>query len=402
MDRRSKLILGLFLAVLLGIIATEIARPKPLNWRPSYTATDKIPFGCFVLFSELPHLFPQMPITKVESSLYDVLAQRDTTAFANYLLINDDISLDEQESEQLLHYVSQGNDAFIAATEFGSHLSDTLNLAVQSFYGIVEDTVTVSLVHPAFKNNAYQYARGQQKTHFTSLDTLHTTILGHVSFDGKEKVVPNSDKRDRAVNFVKVKFGKGHFYLNTLPQAYTNYYLLKGQQDYVAHTFSYLQNRPLYWDNYKKSGRTLIDSPMRFVLTQVSLKWAYYLGIAGLLLFVVFKAKREQRIIPVIEPLQNSSVAFAKTIGGLYYQNKDYTDLIFKKINYFMEFIRHTYYMDTTALNDKTAQDLAAKSGKSLTETNALLDHIAHLKHKKEHTVQDLVELNKKITLFKH
>ena len=140
---------------------------------------------------------------------------------------------------------------------------------------------------------------------------------------------------------------------------------------------------------------------MRFVLNQASLKWAYYLTMVGLLVFVIFKAKREQRIIPIIEPLENSSVEFARTVGGLYYQHKDYTDLISKKLNYFLEYVRSHYYLDTTTINDKTAKDLSAKSGKSITETKALLDYIIYLKNKTRHSEQDVIQLNRKITAFK-
>ena len=403
MDRRSKLIIGIFVAVLLGILITEIVRPKPLNWRPSYTASDKIPFGCFVLFNELATLFPKTTITNVNESLYNVLSRRDTLMSSNYILINDIISFDEQEHKQLLNYVSQGNDVFIASTDFGSFLSDTLNLKVASLYGIEEDSLTVSLTSPSFKNREFIYSRGQSKSHFTSLDTLNSSILGYVAFMDENPLFSNKPKQTtKAVNFIKTKFGKGTFYLNCTPQAFTNYYILKGNKDYVANTFSYLGNRALYWDNYKKTGRVIINSPMRFILNQVTLKWAYYLTLMGLLVFVIFKAKREQRIIPVIEPLENSSVEFAKTVGSLYYQHKDYTNLITKKLNYFLEFVRSHYYLDTRKITDKTPQDLAAKSGKSLTETKILLDFIGYLKSKNAHTVEDLKELNKKLTLFKN
>ena len=119
--------------------------------------------------------------------------------------------------------------------------------------------------------------------------------------------------------------------------------MLKDNADYVANAFSYLGDKDVYWDNYKKSGLVVINSPMRFILNQESLRWAYYLGMIGLLIFVVFKAKREQRIIPVIKPLENSSIEFAKAVGGLYYEHRDFTDLIFKKINYFLEHIRSHY-----------------------------------------------------------
>ena len=45
------------------------------------------------------------------------------------------------------------------------------------------------------------------------------------------------------------------------------------------------------------------------------------------LLFIIFHAKRKQRIVPVIEPLQNSSAEFVKTIGNLYLQEGNFKDM---------------------------------------------------------------------------
>jgi hypothetical protein len=169
----------------------------------------------------------------------------------------------------------------------------------------------------------------------------------------------------------------------------------------VANTFSYLKDMDVYWDNYKKTGRIVIDSPMRFILNQVSLKWAYYLSMIGLIIFIIFKAKREQRIIPVINPLGNSSIEFAKTVGGLYYEHRDYKDLIVKKIKFFLEQIRSNYHLNTEAINEKTAMDLAVRSDKPLSEVKDLLDMIVHLKNKKHHSEQDVIQLNKKLNQFK-
>ena len=121
----------------------------------------------------------------------------------------------------------------------------------------------------------------------------------------------------------------------------------------------------------------------------------------GLLLFVIFKAKREQRIIPVINPIENSSVEFARTVGALYHQNKDYTNLIQKKMNYFLAELRNRYFIDTGSLNEKTIQQLAAKSGKSIEEVKKLIEYILYLKNKSVHSEQDTIELTKKITAFK-
>jgi len=367
LDKRTKIIIGIFVAVLIGIVVTEIVRPKPLNWSPSYTANSKIPFGCFVLFNELTTLFPNKEVNSVNQSLYEVFTELDTLSKSNYLIINNGISLDKEEYGQMLSYVSRGNDVFIASSHFGGYLSDTLNLGIDASYSIREDTVLLSLTNSKFKARKFPFTKGMYNRHFTSVDSLNTTILGHVSY--KEEVFSldgDSEKKvQKKPNFIKVRFGQGNFYLNATPLAFTNFYMLGGNEDYVSNSFSYLKNhKTLYWDNYKKSGRVIIDSPMRFVLNQTSLKWAYYLTLLGVLLFFIFRTKREQRIIPVIEPLENSSVEFARTVGSLYYQHKDYTNLISKKINYFLEYVRSHFFIDTTTIGEKTIKDLTAKSGK--------------------------------------
>lgn len=400
MDKRSKIIIGLFIAVLFGIIITELVRPKPLNWRPSYTANDKIPFGCYVLFEELPVLFPGADIERTEQTPFSVLVERDYSENANYIFINGVLNFDEQETNKILDFVESGNDVFMAATFFGTTLSDTLNIEVASEYAIHQDTTSLDFTNTLFAGEKYIMDSGHHKTHFSSVDTANTTILGHLQFSEKD-VIKGESIVHKEINFIKVKYGQGYFYLNTIPLAYTNYYMLNNNQQYVANTFSYLKQPTVLWDNYEKAGRVVIDSPMRFVLNQPPLKWAYYLTITGLLIFVIFRAKREQRIIPIINPLPNTSVDFAKTIGGLYYQHRDYTDLITKKINYFLEFVRSHYYLDTTAITDNTATNLAAKSGKSVAETTALLEYIVYLKNKPAHSEQDLIDLNKKIASFK-
>lgn len=66
-----------------------------------------------------------------------------------------------------------------------------------------------------------------------------------------------------------------------------------------------------------------------------------------------------------------------------------------------MEYIRTHFYVDTLNISDKTAKDLALKSGKSLTETKALIDYIIYLKNKTHHTEEDVIALHKKIDTFK-
>ena len=124
------------------------------------------------------------------------------------------------------------------------------------------------------------------------------------------------------------------------------------------------------------------------------------MSLFGLILFVIFKGKRTQRIIPVIDKLENSTVEFTQTIGELYYQYGDYSNIISKKIQYFLEFIRTKYFLDTNNLNNTFIEKLALKSTNTKEESKAMVDYLIYLKSKTYHTEDELIELNKKIETF--
>ena len=68
-----------------------------------------------------------------------------------------------------------------------------------------------------------------------------------------------------------------------------------------------------------------------------------------------------------------------------------------KKIQYFLEFVRTSYYLETNQFNSGFIDKLSAKSSNTKEDTKTLVDYIVFLKSKTNHTEQELIELNKKI-----
>ncbi len=393
MDKRSKRILWAFGVAVLSIIIIEIVRPKPIDWSPSYTASDKIPFGCYIVYNEIEDLFGND--TSIEQIIKDPFEfLRDSTYQQNsaYLFVNPYINFDKRQYQKLSNYVKMGNTAFLSGRNFGNILYDSLGVDTQSDYNILEKEIEATFFNPKLrKDSLSSFKKGVYKSVFKEFDTTKTTVLGYYKSD---------EKKLDEVNFIKVQHGKGYFYFHSLPEAFTNYYLLKGNQEYTAKALSYLDSSEIYWDDYLKSGRKVVDSPMRFVLNQVSLRWAYYISIIGIILFVIYRGKREQRIIKVVEPLENSSIEFTRTIGDLHFQYKDYGNIIAKKITYFLEKVRSQYYLDTNKLNDDFCKKLAQKSGYHYEDTKKLIELIKNLKGKSFHNEQDLIKFNKLIEEF--
>jgi len=231
-------------------------------------------------------------------------------------------------------------------------------------------------------------------SYFSQYDTINHNVLGHSKIDYKH------------VNFIEVPFGKGNIYLHLEPKAFTNYNILKeNRYKYVEGLISYLPENNVYFDSMTKmqtsyNGDVEKESNLSWFLEQLSFKWAWYTAIIFGILFMIFNAKRRQRIIKIIKPLQNTSIAFVKTISNLYFETKDHKNLIDKKITYFLEKIRTDFNLNTSNLNDEFITRLASKTGKKKDDVEQLITYINSLNTKNEFFEENLITLNSYIEAF--
>lgn len=395
MSRTLKLYVGLLVLLFVGIIVIEFSTPSPINWQKTYNETHKIPYGTFVFYEELEQLFPESKVQDIKVTPFeyfdDYYSWEDSSYLTTgtYMLIDGFADIDNTSAQELLDFASFGNDIFISSNYFPERLTDSLGFDTQNDYtfkGKAEFTFT----SPSFEDDSISIDKGLSNIYFSKIDTLYTTVLGH------QKFVDST-----YVNFIKTSWGEGYFYLHLQPIAFTNYQLLKkDNKKYASSVMSYLSDDTIYFDSRNKLGQELGSSPLRFILSQPPLRWAWYLVLITTLLFMIFNAKRKQRIVKVITPLKNTTVDFTKTIGNLYYETKDHDNLIEKKITYFLEYIRRVYYLDTQLLDDKFVKNLSLKSGQDQVKVKKLINQIAFLKAKSPCNEGDLLRLNKAIEDF--
>lgn len=392
LDKRSKKVLWIFGFALLAIIITELVRPQPVDWRDSYTSFDKIPLGAHIFYEEAPQLFTS-DLEKVQKDPYEFLSEENYDNNSAYLFINNELFFDKRQTEKILKYVEDGSTVFISSRSIGGALADSLKTANKTSYNILEEEVRPRFFTSTLSQDSTSaFKKGVYKSSFISIDTLNSKALGYYD---------TSNEEVQDLNYISVEYGKGKFLIHSLPEAFSNYYMLKNNGQYAADVLSYMNADKIYWDEYLKTGKKVISSPMRFILNQAPLTWGYYITTATLLIFVIFKGKREQRIVPVIKPLENTSVEFTKTIGDLYFQHKDYSNIIAKKITYFMENIRSKHFLNTSEISEDFIKKLAVKSGNTEEETRSLMHFIKTLKEKSVHSESDLLDFNKKLEDFR-
>lgn len=339
---------GIIFIVLLVILALlELNKTQLTDWRKYYDIDKKSPFGLYVFDKEVDNLLSNQ-VTKPAISPYEYYKGKEKEPH-NILIVQSPI--DDESWKRILNNVAGGSDAMIISTYTSNFISDTLGL----YHTIISygETSTLKLTDKKFTADSIVLNKLPNRTGFRRIRKSHEIL-------GKEV-----GEKEYA-NFIKVKHGKGTIYLHSEPLILTNYYLLESDNSrYVESVFSYLPNRETVWFSRANKQVAESSSPMRFILSNPPLRYAWWVFLGGLLLFVIFNAKRKQRIVPVIEPLENTTVEFVKSIGNLYLQEGNPHDMMAKKAQYFLHHVRTEFLIDTQLLDDKFIRDLHLKTGKS-------------------------------------
>lgn len=348
MNKTLKIYLVLFVIILIVMGLFQVNKKPILDWRKSFDVDKKSPFGLFIFSQEASELLDNK-LEKVFVSPYKYYTDQPIQENHNILIIEK--NWDRESWIKILDQVKNGSDALIFSTSLPSKMQDSLKLQTGNFFG--GESYYLQLTDSKRQSDKLLLDRLPDHVTFNQIDKNHE-ILGYA------KVKP-ADKPH--ANFIKVNYGKGHLYIHSEPLITTNYYLLKGNTKYIENVFSYLPDRKTMW--FIEKEEKVSSSPMRFILDNPPLRYAWYLLLFGLIIFVIFNARRKQRVVPVIEPLKNTSLDFIKSIGNLYLQEGDFHDMMAKKAQYFLNKVRMDLLIDTSKLDEEFIDKLHHKTGKS-------------------------------------
>jgi hypothetical protein len=380
-----KVYLGIATLLLLLYIAFEYNKPKPVNWQPTLYYGDKIPFGTYILYHQLGDIFPGAKVTNTNMSLYSAFKNSGLQA-GNYLIISKSITTTRSDFNAMTQYMTDGGSIFISASDWGGFLADTLKIEIKNqFNKRTKINFANSQLHNA---SDYKFDKGIGINYFSNFDTTQATVISKNSY-GKSTML-------------SFNYGKGKLLLCANPEIFTNYSLLNSKNaDYAAKALSYLPvKQNIYWDEFQNHDIIEEESPMRVFFKYPALQWAYYISLLGLVLFVLYEAKRRQRIIPVIEPLKNSSLEFVNVVGQVYYEKRDNANMAFKKITFLFSYLRDKYYIKTGKLDSDFITSLSNKTGVEPAFARELVEYINYVGAQTSISDNELIYLNQLIEKF--
>lgn len=332
------------------------------SWKKKdgYSEKNVEPYGTNIAHRFLKSYFPGKKLVDLENDVARELPADSLGAGNSYVFVGEALYLDSLGTDRLVKFVKAGNTALISSKTIPFDLMnyvyyDECADAPWTDYNSFDDTLgMLSLRTPVLPDSATTYYFAYQNMPqlyswsyiqtYVFCDSLSQFPLGYINQEN--------------INFASFPCGKGHFLLHTTPLVFTNFSLLRPEtRSYAEGVWSHLPEGNIYWDavsrvpesvgrrrNGSGNNRDLEDEhPLTYILKQPALAWAWYLlaGMSGL--WLLFRAKRRQAIIPVLKKNENSSYEFIGTIAHLHFREKNYKSLTEQGMKLFLAQIRDRY-----------------------------------------------------------
>ncbi len=423
MSKSTKIIIIVLVALGLGtllyfIVPSNDGEKKKKDEKPEFKKELKDQrrnsSGAFILYELLKDYKNTVSLKTISDPLEKNLKQYQTDYPTVYFLVDDKMSISQKDMDTLYDFVSDGNVAFISA--------QTLNKKFYNFffssypYNTYRDTVyKLNFYHQDLKLNTNYPLKIKRKGNIERYAYRYMEV-DDLYYDDDLVVISTDKKHDRPI-FIKFKVGEGWIYIHCVPEAFYNASMFEEEGlDYAESVFSNLPKGHYLWHEHSKKYNPLDDyknnkgsnnssmkreSPLQYILGSRSLSWAYFTLLLSLLLYIIFKVKRKQRVIPAVEPNTNNSLDFIKTISNLYLRQNKHNKFIKHYEQSFLNFIRDKYYIKSPAkISKEYVQSVSLKSDIEEEKIMDIFKGIKEAKTNYNYSGNDLIELHKKIEYF--
>ncbi len=378
------------------------------------------PSGTHLVYKLLSKYRLTQSIKRIQTSYFknltEVLPLTSENEYPNvYVSVNEVFNLEKLDNDYLFDFVSEGNYAIVSAENFNlDFIHFLLPNSDVSFYVESDTSISLNYAHPNFRSDKiislknadlnYHLLPKYKKWVLFNPESINDDAVDLLYFNGSN------------IACLKIDYGKGSFIFHTLPDAFSNSFLTTEEgKNHAEIIFSHIPKGNYFWhENFGKYSTYRGDSnpeklqkpkeyskssPLQFILSIPSLKFALFLSMVGLLLYLMIKSKRKQRVIPLLESDRNTSLEFIEVIAKLYQQQNQHSKIIRHIEINLNNFIKQRYYIHFTKIDEKTLAKIVLKSGVDTKIVGRIYKRFESLSNKKI-TDEELIEVYKLVEQF--
>lgn len=370
---------------------------KQFDWSKNYRESGTQPYDLAVMYQLLKNRNQGFEV--ITNNLNEKLSEDRKS---NFLYIGYEDGLDSTGVQWLLEYVKKGNNAYLATEITPEEILYQIYNYYYSvyFYPLEQNGINVQFTTDE-RATSFDYEYDHQKLSndwdYIDIDTLN------IFSDTKAPTVLSSFN-DTLANYIRIDYGEGHLYLHSIPLLFTNFHMVKEEGfQHAEKVFSTLLDGPVMWDRSRYYIQEEISSknssPLKILFSHRSLKWAWYSLLLGVLLYILFRSKRMQRIIPVLAQNRNDSVEFVRNLGILFFRKGTHDLMAAEMYSLFLSDVRGRYKIDTNLEQKDLELQIAKRSGlneKTIDELMVLFE----LRYHELAKAPELIKLHKALNNY--
>ena len=380
-----------FVAMVLWLLGSPVSTVKNLrnpyvseNWDVQFKSNDKDPYGLF-LFDQLlrAHVDSGKIIQPITDwiQLDSVLSKKQNITM---LFVGNRFGLQNREIDTILNRVKEGSDLFISYNDLTDNLIKRFFNSYEISYDFA-DSVTIFIQRNKFP--MYYLYQNDTLAHewkaFSAIQPIDSNYQSLSSFMEMS-------------NFIRIKLGKGSILLHTNPEIFFNYQLKRTEgYRYTSFVLNNLSKEKAVYllelgrlldeeimddsamDNAEGDAERADSSYLKFILKSPAFMVALGLTFLGLILFMLFRAKRMQPIVPYLPKKKNMSLAFAETITSIYLAKQHPLGILQVQRKNFYDAVNKHFFVDISRREEDREREiriLAEKSTLSESEVRDLLN----------------------------
>lgn len=382
------------------------------TWYETFAPDDKTPYGTYMLKELLDTAGMFGNFIDIDEEI-EVGLQDNPDMNDIYFFIGATNYMADSSAQHLLNFIDDGNTAFIAARSFPYRLCQEVLMNAEEVFEYdneLDSMQYLKYTHPELKSKRYTFKYlYNNKADLKNWNTFDTS-----NFDTYEVTLTVLGTNTKGkVNFVKLKYGNGTIYLHSIPYCFTNICMMKREGfQYAEQMLEHIPPGRVQWDRYHLEPHYQSSpyddfgdgeerqSIIEFILNNPPLAWAMFVLIIGAVLYVLFKGKRMQEVIPPTESKENTSMRYVKTLSSLYMQQGSHGKLIKLKEKTFLNFIAERYYILTNKADAAFIDKVATKSQVSKEHISSIFNDFIELQGAFDVDDDQLIALHQKIEYF--
>lgn len=370
------LYIAIGVAVVVAVLLIPVRNQQRFNSKITLGVKDKIPYGTYASNAILTQLFPGVKVTENHKQLSEWNRAELDSSRQILIIVTKAFDPSEEDLDYLTGFAQRGNSVFISAMAMNGNAREFFKVR-QRFEGDyfeanvdpgfrLFDSFAIKLDTATFEQpHTFGFPGMYYDNYFREYDTSIAYAIGYT--------------KNEQPNMLAFNTFKGSIYLQSTPVSFTNLFVLhQDNYKYIERIASLFPEKPkrIIWDQYylykkdddQKGGKG--EGLLSVILQYPNFQWAFWLALLFLALYIITEIRRRQRIVPEYGKPANEYMEFVSTIGKLYYEKGDHQNLGEKMIQFFLEYVRQKYKLNTQFINADFAHALAVKTaiGKELAD----------------------------------